>query len=221
MLMRCIVMEIELLDHLPVQDRVTRLRRSGIKGADFRRFMMEIGMFMGYEFAKTLKTKTVNVKTPLKIAEGKIIEDESNIIVINVLRAAVPLVDGIIRIFNEAECGMIGAWREETVPFKVNVNYIKVPDISGKIVIVADPMLATGHTLKEILNEIKSRGTPARIVLFNVIASREGIDNLQKSHPELEIYTCAIDNDVNNEGYIVPGLGDAGDIAFGKPFKKK
>lgn len=213
-------MEIELLDHLPVQDRITRLRRSGIKGADFRSLMIEIGMFMGYEFAKTLQKKTVNVKTPLAIAEGQIIENESNIIVINVLRAAVPLVDGIIRILKEAECGMIGAWREETAPFKVNVNYIKIPDISGKIVIVADPMLATGHTLKEILKEIKSRGTPARIVLFNVIASREGIAYLQKSNPELEIYTCAIDKDVNNDGYIVPGLGDAGDICFGKPFKK-
>jgi uracil phosphoribosyltransferase len=179
--------------------------------------MIEIGMFMSYEFAKTLPKEIISVKTPLAVTEGEIIKDESNIIVVNVLRAAVPLVEGIIKVFSEAECGMIGAWREETPPFKVNMNYTKIPDINGKIVLIADPMLATGHTLKEILNKIKSMGNPSRIVLFNVISSREGIDKLQKSHPEVEIYTCAIDNEVNSEGYIVPGLGDAGDISFGKP----
>lgn len=210
-------MEIKLLDHLPIQDRVTRLRRSGIKGSDFRTLMIEIGMFMSYEFAKTLEKEVISIKTPLAVTKGEIIKYEPSIIVVNVLRAAVPLVEGIIRIFHEAECGMIGAWREETPPFKVNMNYTKIPDINGKIVLIADPMLATGHTLKEILNKIKSMGKPKRIVLFNVISSREGIDKLQKSHPEIEIYTCAIDNEVNSDGYIVPGLGDAGDISFGKP----
>lgn len=210
-------MEINLLDHLPLQDRVTKLRRSGIKGSDFRRFMIEIGMFMSYEFAKTLNQEKIIVKTPLGRAKGEIIKDESDIIVVNILRAAVPLVEGIIRIFNDAQCGMIGAWREETPPFKVNLNYTRIPDINGKIILIADPMLATGNTMKEILGKIKSLGNPKRIVLFNVIASKEGIDNLLKSYPDIEIYTCAIDNEVNQDGYIVPGLGDAGDISFGKP----
>ena len=210
-------MGIKLLDHLPLQDRVTKLRRSGIQGADFRTLMIEIGMFMSYEFAKTLNKDIINVKTPLGMAEGETIKDESDIIVVNILRAAVPLVDGIFRTLNEAQCGMIGAWREEKAPFKVNLNYIRIPDINGKIVLIADPMLATGNTLKEILNKIKSLGNPEKIVLFNVIASKEGIDNLLKSHPDIEIYTCAIDNEVNKDGYIVPGLGDAGDISFGKP----
>lgn len=210
-------MEINLLDHLPLQDRVTKLRRSGIKGSNFRTLMIEIGMFMGYEFTKTLENEIISVKTPLGIAEGEIIKDESDIIVVNILRAAVPLVDGIFRILKEAQCGMIGAWREEKAPFKVNLNYSRIPDVNGKIVLIADPMLATGNTLKEILNKIKSLGNPQRIVLINVIASREGIDNLLKSHPDIEIYTCAIDNEVNEDGYIVPGLGDAGDISFGKP----
>lgn len=210
-------MEIKLIEHLPVQDRLTKLRRSGIKGSDFRTSMMEIGMFMSYEFAKTLKKEIINVKTPLGVSEGTIIKDESDIIVVNVLRAAIPLVDGIIRIFKEAQCGMIGAWREDKPPFKVNLNYMRIPDINGKIVLIADPMLATGNTTKEILNRIKTRGNPERIVLFHVIASGEGINNLMESHPEIEIYTCAIDEEVNKEGYIVPGLGDAGDICFGKP----
>ena len=210
-------MGIKLIDHLPVQDRLTKLRRSGIKGSDFRTSMVEIGMFMGYEFAKTLKKEMINVKTPLGMTKGAIIKDESDIIVVNVLRAAIPLVDGIISIFNEAQCGMIGAWREENPPFKVNLNYIRIPDISGKTVLIADPMLATGNTMKEILNRIKTIGNPERIVLFHVIASSEGINNLKESYPEIEIYTCAIDEEVNKDGYIVPGLGDAGDICFGKP----
>lgn len=210
-------MKINVLDHLPIQDRVTRLRRSGIKGSDFRTLVIELGMFMSYEFAKTLQSDFISVKTPLGTATGEMIKDESEIIVVNVLRAAVPLVEGIIRIFTEAQCGMIGAWREETPPFKVNLSYTRMPDINGKTVLIADPMLATGNTLKKILNEIKSLGNPNIIVLFNVIASKEGIKNIKKSHPDLVIYTCAIDNEVNKDGYIVPGLGDAGDISFGKP----
>lgn len=210
-------MEINILDHLPLQDRVTKLRRSGIRGSHFRNLMIEIGMFMSYEFAKTLQKKAINVKTPLGIAEGEIIKDESDIIVVNILRAAVPLVDGIFRTLTEAQCGMVGAWREEKPPFKVNMDYTRIPDINGKIVLIADPMLATGNTLNDIVNKIKSLGNPERIVLLNVIASREGIENLLSYHPEIEIYTCAIDKKVNKDGYIVPGLGDAGDISFGKP----
>jgi len=210
-------MEIKLLDHLPIQHRVSKLRRSGIKGSDFRTLMIEIGMYMSYEFAKTLQKENISVKTPLGTAEGEIIRNESDVIVVNILRAAIPLVDGIFRTLNEAQCGMIGAWREDKAPFKVNLDYTRIPDINGKIVLIADPMLATGNTLKEILNKIKSLGKPERIVLFNVITSKEGIDNLISSHPDLEIYTCAIDNEVNKDGYIVPGLGDAGDISFGKP----
>lgn len=210
-------MEINLLDHLPLQDRVTKLRRSGIRGSDFRTLMIEIGMYMSYEFAKTLQKEIISVKTPLGIAKGEIIKDESDVIVVNILRAAVPLVEGIFRTLNEAQCGMIGAWREEKAPFNVNMSYTRIPDINGKIILIADPMLATGHTLKEILNKIKTIGKPKRIVLLNVIASKEGIDNLLSSHEDIEIYTCAIDNEINKDGYIVPGLGDAGDISFGKP----
>ena len=210
-------MEINLIDHLPCQDRLTRLRRSGIKGADFRTFIMELGMFLGYEFGKTLKKDIIRVETPFGVTYGTIIKNESDLVVVNILRAAIPLVDGIIRIFNDAQCGMIGAWREEKPPFDINMNYTRIPDIDGKTVLIADPMLATGNTMNEILNKIKSIGKPERIVLFNVISSREGISNLMENHPDIELYTCAIDDEVNKDGYIVPGLGDAGDICFGKP----
>lgn len=210
-------MHVNLIDHLPVQDRLTRLRRSGIRGSEFRALMEEIGMFMAYEFAKTLNKKIIKVKTPLGVSDGSIIKNESDIVVVNVLRAAIPLVNGITKIFNESQCGMIGAWREESKPFKIHINYTRIPNINGKIVLIADPMLATANTMKEILNKITTLGTPARIVLFHVVASKEGIKNLTESIHDIEIYTCAIDDKVNNDGYIVPGLGDAGDICFGKP----
>ena len=206
--------------HLLIQDQLTRIRRSGITSTDFRAGMIEIGRLMSYVFADTLEKENLTVKTPLGISEGIKIKDKKDIIVINVLRAAIPLVDGILRVFTESKCGVVGAWREDIPPFKVNLNYSRIPHVENKIVIIADPMLATGNTLNAILNEIKNQGTPKRIVLFNVIASGEGIEKVSRHHNDLEIYTCAIDKEVNSAGYIVPGLGDAGDISFGKPHEK-
>ncbi len=213
-------MVLKLVDHLLVQDKLTTMRKSGISGSDFRANMIEIGRFISYEFADTLDKENLKVKTPLGISKGVVIKEKKNIVVINVLRAAIPFVEGITKIFVSSECGVIGAWREDVSPFKVNLKYIRIPHIHDKIVLVADPMLATGNTMNAILNEIKKHGKPKRLVLFNIIASEEGIKNVTVTHPDLEIYTCAIDPDVNNEGYIVPGLGDAGDLCFGSPINE-
>jgi len=208
------------LDHLLIQDRLTMLRRSGISPTSFRSIMIEIGRFMSYEFADTLEKEFLTVKTPLGTSEGIIIKDKNDIVVINVLRAAIPLVEGIMNVFTESECGVVGAWREDTPPFNVNLNYVRIPPLDDKIVLLADPMLATGNTMNAILKEIKTYGTPKRLVLLNVVASEEGIQTVSTANKDLEIYTCAIDSEVNQDGYIVPGLGDAGDICFGKPSKK-
>jgi uracil phosphoribosyltransferase len=182
--------------------------------------MIELGRFMSYEFANTLEKKSVSIKKPLGISEGTVIKDKKNVVVINVLRAAIPLVEGIMNVFTESECGVIGAWREDAKPFNVNLNYVRIPSLDNKIVIVADPMVATGNTMDMVLDEIKKRGAPKRLVLLTVISSEEGIKSLSKSHPDIEIYTCAIDKEMNKDGYIVPGLGDAGDKCFGVPVKK-
>jgi uracil phosphoribosyltransferase len=210
-------MVLNQVDHPLVQDRLTNIRRSGISGSDFRANMIEIGSFMSYEFANTLEKDIITVETPLGKSKGIIIKDKDNLVVVNILRAATPLVEGILRIFANSKSGMIGAWREDIPPFNVNLNYFRIPNINDKIVLIADPMLATGNTLKKVLKEIKTMGNPKRIVLFNVIASEDGINNVMSAYPDLEIFTCAIDPLVNQEGYIVPGLGDAGDICFGKP----
>jgi len=208
------------LDHLLIQDRLTMLRRSGISPTSFRSIMIEIGRFMSYEFADTLEKEFLTVKTPLGTSEGIIIKDKNDIVVINMLRAAIPLVEGIMNVFTESECGVVGAWREDTPPFNVNLNYVRIPPLDDKIVLLADPMLATGNTMNTILKEIKTYGTPKRLVLLNLVASEEGIQTVSTANKDLEIYTCAIDSEVNQDGYIVPGLGDAGDICFGKPSKK-
>ncbi len=213
-------MVLKKLDHLLIQDRLTMLRRSGISPTSFRSIMIEIGRFMSYEFADTLEKEFLTVKTPLGTSEGIIIKDKNDIVVINVLRAAIPLVEGIMNVFTESECGVVGAWREDTPPFNVNLNYVRIPPLDDKIVLLADPMLATGNTMNAILKEIKTYGTPKRLVLLNLVASEEGIQTVSTANKDLEIYTCAIDSEVNQDGYIVPGLGDAGDICFGKPSKK-
>ena len=213
-------MVLKELDHLLIRDRLTMLRRSGISATSFRSIMIEIGRFMSYEFADTLEKEFLTVKTPLGTSEGIIIKDKNDIVVINVLRAAIPLVEGIMNVFTESECGVVGAWREDTPPFNVNLNYVRIPPLDDKIVLLADPMLATGNTMNTILKEIKTYGTPKRLVLLNVIASEKGIQTVSNANKDLEIYTCAIDSEVNKDGYIVPGLGDAGDICFGKPSKK-
>ncbi len=208
---------LKIIDGVLIQEKLTEIRKNGIDRANFRAGMIEIGEFLAYEFINTMKTETVAVKTPLGIADGIKIKNKEDVVVVSVLRAAIPLVDGILKVFPEARCGVVGAEREDKPPFGAKIEYIKIPDVEDKIVIVADPMLATGNTMNSVLSEIKKHGTPKRLVIFNVISTREGIRKVSKNHPEVEIYTCSIERKLSRDGYIVPGLGDAGDIAFGIP----
>ena len=153
-------MMLKKVDHLLVQDMITLIRRSDISRSNFRDNMIELGRFMSYEFADTLEKSTVSIETPLGISEGTVIKDKNDIVVINVLRAALPLVEGIMKVFTGSDCGVIGAWREDIAPFKVNLSYVKIPSLNNKIVIVADPMLATGNTMNMVLDEIKKEESP-------------------------------------------------------------
>jgi uracil phosphoribosyltransferase len=208
---------IKVVRHVLVQEKLGVIRNKSINSIQFREGMIEIGRMISYKFANTLKTEPSRVETPLGISDGIKITDRKDIVVVNVLRAAIPLVEGIMSVFSEAQCGVVGAWRSDTPPFNVNVGYARISDVQDKIVVVADPMLATGNTMNAILTRIKESGTPRRLVVFNVIASEEGLKKVLEKHPEVEIYTCSVEKKLNKEGYIVPGLGDAGDIAFGKP----
>ncbi|MCC7557566.1 MAG: uracil phosphoribosyltransferase, partial [Methanobacteriaceae archaeon] len=191
--------------------------KKGIDSVRFRAGVVEIGRLISYEFINTMERDAIKVETPLGVANGIKVKNINDVVVISILRAAIPLVDGIMRVFPEAQCGVVGAWREDNPPFNVKMDYIKIPNLDDKIVIVADPMLATGNTMNAILKAIKKYGKPKRLVLFNIISTDEGIAKITNNHPEIEIYTCSIEKKLSKEGYIIPGLGDAGDIAFGKP----
>ena len=208
---------IQIINHLLLQEKLTLIRREGIDGVHFRGGIIEIGRWLAYELSNTLEKEEVTVQTPLGIAEGVRIKDKNDIVVVNVLRAAIPLVEGIMRVFRNARYGVVGASRKDEPPFPVEVGYFKLPPVDDKIVVIADPMLATGNTMNAILKRIYDKGIPRRVVLLNVIASKTGIELVEREHSDVEIYTCAVDQELNLEGYIVPGLGDAGDKAFGKP----
>ena len=142
---------IQIINHLLLQEKLTLIRREGIDGVHFRGGIIEIGRWLAYELSNTLEKEEVTVQTPLGIAEGVRIKDKNDIVVVNVLRAAIPLVEGIMRVFRNAQYGVVGASRKDEPPFTVEVRYFKLPPVDDKIVVIADPMLATGNTMNAIL----------------------------------------------------------------------
>jgi uracil phosphoribosyltransferase len=211
---------IHLIDNVIAQEKLTQIRTKGIDKKSFREGIKEIGHIISYEFAETLETKGVVVETPLGKARGVEIIDREDIVIISILRAAIPLSMSVLDVFPDSNSGFAGEWREDEPPFNVNMDYIKLPDLTDKIVIIPDPMLATGNSMHKFLDKIsklEKYGKPRRLVFFSVISAKEGIERLQKNYPEMDIYTCTIEDEINEKGYIVPGLGDAGDLSFGQP----
>ncbi|WP_238374178.1 uracil phosphoribosyltransferase [Methanothermobacter thermautotrophicus] len=208
-------MMLRVIDNLIVREKLTTIRCRGIDPASFRRGVTDIGRYMAYEFADTLKWREVEVETPLGTASGVEITDRDRIVLLSILRASLPFTEGVMKVFPEAEHGIIGARRSDEPPFRVSIDYIRVPELDDKILVIADPMLATGNTMIGILEALEAHGSPARTVVFNIISSRMGLDRvLQRG---IDVYTCGVEEEVNDMGYIVPGLGDAGDLAFGRP----
>jgi uracil phosphoribosyltransferase (EC 2.4.2.9) len=152
------------------------------------------------------------------MANGIEITDMKNVIIINVLRAAMPLVDGLLKVFPDAGVGVISAFRGSAPDFDISIDYVNVPKIKkNDVVIIADPMVATGSTMVRVLEELDKYGKPKRKVIACVIATEYAVERIEKKFPKVEIYTAAIDSELNDHGYIVPGLGDAGDRSFSKP----
>jgi uracil phosphoribosyltransferase len=209
---------LKVVDHALAQKELTVLRDRGTNSIAFRKGLVHLGSYMGYEIAGGMEKVAREVETPLSTALGYDVPDMDRVVIINVLRAAIPLVEGLIKNFPNARVGIISAWRGEAPKFEIEVNYVKFPTIGrDDMVIIADPMLATGNTFRRIVGEVKKRANPRKIVLVSVIAYRGAVEKLQEIDPALDIYTVAVDPELNDEGYIIPGLGDAGDRAFGKP----
>ncbi|WP_457617059.1 uracil phosphoribosyltransferase [Lutibacter sp.] len=183
----------------------------------FRRNIERIGEILSYEFSKSFKYKNTPVTTPLGTKD--ILLSENEIVVCSILRAGLPLHNGILNYLDNAESAFISAYREHIseTEFKIEVEYFASPTLENKTLILADPMLATGRSLVSVYEGLKKYGTPKEIHLACVIGSEEGINYISKHFPKnTNLWIATVDNKLDDRGYIIPGLGDAGDLAFGK-----
>ncbi|MCL4147932.1 UNVERIFIED_CONTAM: hypothetical protein GTU68_051902 [Idotea baltica] len=184
----------------------------------FRRNIERIGEILSYELSKKLDFELKNIQTPLGNKDVAVITNK--LVLCSVLRAGFPFHQGLLNYFDNAENAFVSAYRQhpdDSDDFEVIVKYLASPSIEGKTLLLADPMLATGKTLENVLNAFKDHGTPNQIHILSVIGSTQGIDYIQKKFPKnTHLWIATIDDKLNSRGYITPGLGDAGDLAYGE-----
>ena len=201
------------MDHPLIQHKISRLRDKSTGTNEFRSLVEEIAMLMGYEALRDLPTEEVTVETPIETCKTPVIAGRK-MAVVPILRAGLGMVSGITALVPTAKIGHIGLYRDEET-HEPHEYYCKLPsDINGGDVIVLDPMLATGGSAIDAISGIKKHN-PASIKFMCIIASPEGIEAVTKAHPDVKIYCASKDKCLNKDGYIVPGLGDAGDRIFG------
>ncbi len=188
----------------------------------FRRNIERIGEILGYEMSKNLNYKPESIKTPLGTSEINL--PENDIVLCSILRAGVPLHNGLLNYFDTAENAFISAYRHHKhnpESFEIIVEYLACPNLEGKTLVLADPMLATGQSMIATFEALKPFGTPKEIHLISVIGSQKGIDFIQQNFDDnTHLWIATIDEILNDKGYIVPGLGDAGDLAFGEKLQQ-
>ena len=182
----------------------------------FRRNMERIGEIAAFEISKKLDYKEVEITTPLDKIKVKEIAVQP--VITTILRAGVPLFQGVLNYFDKADCGFVAAYRKHDTNdyFSIKQDYLTCPNIEGRPLIVADPMLATGASLIEALKDLLTHGKPSQIHIVAAIASRQGAEAIRTAYPEAQIWIGAIDEELTSKGYITPGLGDAGDLSFGE-----
>ena len=183
----------------------------------FRRNIERIGEVLSYELSKELSFKSKEVETPLGVKSTNL--PVNDVVLCSILRAGLPLHNGLLNYFDDAENAFISAYRHHPnndEEFEIVVEYFASPSIDGKTLLLVDPMLATGRSLVAVYEAIKKYGTPKNIQIVSVIGSADGIDYIKEHFPEdTDLWIADIDKDLNDKGYIIPGLGDAGDLAFG------
>ncbi len=186
----------------------------------FRRNLERIGEIAAYEISKGLKQTELEIQTPLDTVQVKDIAVQP--VVTTILRAGVPLFQGILNYFDEADCGFVAAYRKHDANdyFSIKQDYLTCLNIDGRPLIVADPMLATGASLIEALKDLLNHGKPSQLHIVAAIASREGVETLEKAYPEAHIWVGAMDDHLTSKGYISPGLGDAGDLSYGEKLQR-
>lgn len=204
---------VTILDHPLIRHKVAILRSETTSTKEFRELVEEITMLMAYESFKDIPTKEILVKTPLEICTERAVV-ENSVAIIPVLRAGLGMVGGVHKLFPTAKVGHIGLYRDEET-LEPKEYYLKLPDgIDKMTAVVLDPMLATGGSASAAIAAIKARGAKS-IKLMSVIAAPQGVKTVAAAHPDVQIYIATLDRTLNDKGYILPGLGDAGDRMFG------
>lgn len=202
-----------IMDHPLIHHKLSILRDEKTPSKEFRTLVSEIAMLMCYEATRDLPLKEVETKTPVAVAKTKVLAGKK-LAFVPILRAGLGMVDGVLALVPSARVGHIGLYRDPETLTPVEY-YCKLPaDIEEREVIVLDPMLATGGSAIDAITQIKKR-SPKDIKFMCIIAAPEGLEALKKAHPDVNIYVGALDDRLNDHGYIVPGLGDAGDRIFG------
>ncbi|MDD4969120.1 MAG: uracil phosphoribosyltransferase [Paludibacter sp.] len=204
-----------VLKHYLKEIRSVKIQKDSMR---FRRNMERIGEIMAYEISKKLRYKAEDVKTPLGMANTEVIDEK--IVIATILRAGLPFHTGFLNYFDGAENAFVSAYRKykDALKFDIYIEYIASPNLDGKTLIITDPMLATGGSMELAYGALLTKGKPAHIHVATVISSQVAIDYIASHFPETKttVWAAAIDPELNEHSYIIPGLGDAGDLAFGE-----
>lgn len=205
--------KLQVFDHPLIAHKVSIMRQTETGSKDFRELLNEIAMLMGYEVTRDLPLEDYTIETPLETMVAKRISGKK-LAIVPILRAGLGMVDGLLKLIPVAKVGHIGLYRDPETHTPVEY-YCKMPeDIESRIVIVVDPMLATGGSAIDAIQMLKNKGV-TNIRFMCLVAAPEGVKALQDAHPDVDIYAAALDRELNDHKYILPGLGDAGDRIFG------
>lgn len=206
--------EVTIIAHPLVQHKLTLIRQTKTSTAKFRQLLKEMGMLLAYEVTRDLPLKYEPIETPIASMMAPMLAPEKKMVIVSIMRAGQGILDGILELIPSARVGHIGLYRDPTTLMAIEY-YFKVPhDIEHRNVIVVDPMLATGNSAVAAVDRLKEVN-PMSIKFLCLLAAPEGIKHFHEQHPDVPIYTASIDRRLDENGYIVPGLGDAGDRLYG------
>jgi uracil phosphoribosyltransferase len=206
--------EVTVIDHPLVQHKLTLMRQADTSTAKFRQLLKEVGMLLAYEVTRDLPLKYEPIKTPLAPMLAPMLASEKKMVIVSIMRAGLGLLDGILELMPSARVGHIGLYRDP-ITYVAIEYYFKLPhDVEHRDILVVDPMLATGNSAIAAVDRIKELDSKS-IKFLCLLAAPEGIKHFHEHHPDVPIYTVAIDEKLDEQGYIVPGLGDAGDRLYG------
>ncbi|MBR4152899.1 MAG: uracil phosphoribosyltransferase [Selenomonadaceae bacterium] len=195
-----------------INHKLAQLRNKNTASKDFRELVEDISMLLTYEVAKNFETQTIEIETPIKSCNVEVL-NENNFVVVPILRAGLAMAGGVLKMLPNASIGHVGLYRDEKTFEPVEYFFKMPPDFAEKILIVVDPMLATGGSASAALQLLKNHGAK-KIYFLCIVSAPRGIEKLSADHPDIPIYTASIDEGLNKNCYIVPGLGDAGDRIF-------